>query len=57
MVINMEWGAFGSRKAFLPRTLIDQAIDQLSPNPDQQWFEKMISGFYLGGNMIVRESR
>lgn len=44
MVINMEWGNFWS--AHLPRTSYDVALDEDSPNPNEQGFEKMISGMY-----------
>jgi len=46
MVINMEWGNF--RSPFLPRTFADEIVDKDSVNPGDQWFEKMISGMYLG---------
>jgi len=46
MVINMEWGSF--RSPFLPRTFADEIVDKDSVNPGDQWFEKMISGMYLG---------
>ncbi|XP_022756214.1 hexokinase-3-like [Durio zibethinus] len=50
MVVNMEWGNFWS--AHLPRTSYDIELDAESPNPNDQGFEKMISGMYLGD--IVR---
>uniref|UniRef100_A0A7N0THQ8 Phosphotransferase n=1 Tax=Kalanchoe fedtschenkoi TaxID=63787 RepID=A0A7N0THQ8_KALFE len=50
MVINMEWGNFWS--SHLPRTSYDIELDAESPNPNDQGFEKMISGMYLGD--IVR---
>ncbi|PHU03116.1 Hexokinase-3 [Capsicum chinense] len=50
MVVNMEWGNFWS--SHLPRTSYDIALDVASPNPNDQGFEKMISGMYLGD--IVR---
>ncbi|XP_022958676.1 hexokinase-3-like [Cucurbita pepo subsp. pepo] len=50
MVINMEWGNFWS--SHLPRTSYDIDLDFDSPNPNDQGFEKMISGMYLGD--IVR---
>ncbi|XP_061374117.1 hexokinase-3-like isoform X1 [Gastrolobium bilobum] len=50
MVVNMEWGNFWS--SHLPRTLYDIELDAESPNPNDQGFEKMISGLYLGD--IVR---
>ena len=56
MVINMEWGAFGSGsggRALLPLTDIDHRVDSTTPNPGKQRFEKMISGQYLGELMRV----
>ncbi|KAL7113490.1 hypothetical protein ACP275_04G064100 [Erythranthe tilingii] len=50
MVVNMEWGNFWS--SHLPRTSYDVDLDADSPNPNDQGFEKMISGMYLGD--IVR---
>ncbi|KAL0459170.1 UNVERIFIED_CONTAM: Hexokinase-3 [Sesamum latifolium] len=50
MVINMEWGNFWS--SHLPRTPYDAELDADSPNSNDQGFEKMISGLYLGD--IVR---
>ncbi|XP_022930534.1 hexokinase-3-like [Cucurbita moschata] len=50
MVINMEWGNFWT--SHLPRTTYDIDLDADSPNPNEQGFEKMISGMYLGD--IVR---
>ncbi|OIT29865.1 PREDICTED: hexokinase-3-like [Nicotiana attenuata] len=50
MVVNMEWGNFWS--SHLPRTSYDIDLDIASPNPNDQGFEKMISGLYLGD--IVR---
>ncbi|XP_076916080.1 hexokinase-3-like [Bidens hawaiensis] len=50
MVINMEWGNFWS--SHLPRTSYDIDLDVESQNPNDQGFEKMISGMYLGD--IVR---
>ncbi|CAN4119791.1 unnamed protein product [Withania somnifera] len=50
MVVNMEWGNFWS--SHLPRTSYDIDLDVASPNPNDQGFEKMISGMYLGD--IVR---
>ncbi|XP_022153069.1 hexokinase-3-like [Momordica charantia] len=49
MVVNMEWGNFWS--SHLPRTY-DIDLDFDSPNPNDQGFEKMISGMHLGD--IVR---
>ncbi|KAJ6299496.1 hypothetical protein OIU76_020461 [Salix suchowensis] len=50
MAVNMEWGNFWS--SHLPRTSYDIDLDSESPNPNDQGFEKMISGMYLGD--IVR---
>ncbi|MED6146515.1 hypothetical protein PIB30_035131 [Stylosanthes scabra] len=50
MVVNMEWGNFWS--SHLPRTSYDIDLNAESPNPNDQGFEKMISGMYLGD--IVR---
>ncbi|XP_021278535.1 hexokinase-3 [Herrania umbratica] len=50
MVVNMEWGNFWS--SHLPRTSYDIELDAESPNSNDQGFEKMISGMYLGD--IVR---
>ncbi|CAH9070581.1 unnamed protein product [Cuscuta europaea] len=46
MVVDMEWGNFWS--SHLPRTSYDSDLDADSPNPNDQGFEKMISGMYLG---------
>jgi hexokinase len=48
MAINCEWGAFDNEHLVLPRTKYDEAIDNDSPRPGQQAFEKMIAGLYLG---------
>lgn len=49
MVVNMEWGAFGSNGCldFL-RTSYDYEIDNCSLNPGKQVYEKMMSGMYMG---------
>ncbi|XP_078445122.1 hexokinase-like 1 isoform X2 [Wolffia australiana] len=46
MVVNIEWGNFWS--SHLPRTPYDVELDEESPNKNDQGFEKMISGMYLG---------
>lgn len=46
MAINCEWGAFDH--GVLPRTPYDTSIDNDSPRPGQQAFEKMVAGLYLG---------
>ncbi|EKG16442.1 hypothetical protein MPH_06352 [Macrophomina phaseolina MS6] len=48
MAINCEWGAFDNDLKVLPRTRYDEIVDQESPRPGQQRFEKMVAGFYLG---------
>ncbi|RKO87403.1 hypothetical protein BDK51DRAFT_16571 [Blyttiomyces helicus] len=48
MVINMEWGAWGSEGVLLPTTSYDKQLDRASANPRAQIYEKMISGLYLG---------
>ncbi|KAK9449628.1 hexokinase-domain-containing protein [Limtongia smithiae] len=48
MAINCEWGAFDNEHVILPRTPYDIQIDNDSPRPNQQAFEKMIAGLYLG---------
>ena len=48
IAINCEWGAFDNEHKILPRTKYDIIIDKDSPRPDQQAFEKMIAGLYLG---------
>ncbi|KAK9382850.1 hexokinase-domain-containing protein [Kockiozyma suomiensis] len=48
MAINCEWGAFDNEHVVLPRTAYDVQIDNESPRPNQQSFEKMIAGLYLG---------
>ncbi len=48
MAINCEWGAFDNEHKILPRTKYDISIDEDSPRPGQQAFEKMIAGLYLG---------
>jgi hexokinase len=48
MAINCEWGAFDNEHKVLPITPYDNMIDENSPRPGQQAFEKMIAGLYLG---------
>lgn len=51
MVVNMEWGGFGSGEGgrrLLPIMDVDQLLDAATPNMTKQRFEKMISGEYLG---------
>ena len=48
IAINCEYGAFDNEHYVLPRTPYDVIIDEDSPRPGQQAFEKMIAGLYLG---------
>ena len=48
IAINCEYGAFDNEHVVLPRTPYDVIIDNDSPRPGQQAFEKMIAGLYLG---------
>ena len=48
MAINCEYGAFDNAHDVLPRTPYDKQIDQESPKPGEQAFEKMSAGLYLG---------
>lgn len=48
IAINCEYGAFDNEHVVLPRTQYDILVDEDSPRPGQQAFEKMIAGLYLG---------
>ncbi|KAI5290003.1 hexokinase A [Ascosphaera acerosa] len=48
VAINCEYGAFDNEHVVLPLTKYDHIIDQESPRPGQQAFEKMTAGLYLG---------
>lgn len=48
MAINCEYGAFDNRHRVLPRTKYDKQIDEQSPKPGEQTFEKMSAGLYMG---------
>lgn len=48
MAINCEYGAFDNAHRVLPRTKYDVEIDEESPRPGQQTFEKLSAGLYLG---------
>lgn len=48
MAINCEYGSFDNEHLVLPRTKYDVDVDEQSPRPGQQAFEKMTSGYYLG---------
>merc|ERR1719184_417909 len=49
-VITIEWG--GLNKG-LPRTDVDRYIDENSDHPGNHFFEKMISGLYLGRMVLL----
>ena len=46
MVINMEWGSYISD--LLPMTADDYASDAAGANPGKCFFEKLISGMFMG---------
>ena len=48
IAINCEYGSFDNEHVVLPLTKYDHLIDETSPRPGQQAFEKMIAGLYLG---------
>lgn len=48
MAINCEYGAFDNEHLVLPRTKYDVELDDDSPRPGEQAFEKMSAGLYLG---------
>ncbi|KDN63398.1 putative hexokinase [Colletotrichum sublineola] len=48
MALNTEWGGFDNKLEVLPTTEYDRELDRDSVNPDDQHFEKRISGMYLG---------
>lgn len=48
IAINTEYGAFDNERKVLPTTKYDRLIDETSPRPGQQMFEKMVSGLYIG---------
>ncbi|QPG76209.1 hypothetical protein FOA43_003595 [Brettanomyces nanus] len=54
MLINCEYGSFDNIHKVLPRNTYDKEIDEESPRPGQQTFEKMTSGYYLGE--LIRKS-
>lgn len=48
MVINSEWGAwYDEYPQMLPHTHYDKTLDKESTNPNEQLFEKRVSGMYL----------
>ncbi|PSR92361.1 hxk, hexokinase [Coniella lustricola] len=48
IAINCEYGAFDNTHCVLPRTKYDVEIDNKSPKRNEQAFEKMSAGLYLG---------
>lgn len=48
MIVNTEWGSFDNQMSVLPDTPYDRALDEESPNPGIQMFEKRVSGMFLG---------
>jgi len=44
MIVNMEWGNFDKVRL----TRYDRQVDEASVNPGAMYFEKMVSGMYLG---------
>ncbi|KAH8695128.1 putative hexokinase [Talaromyces proteolyticus] len=48
VAINTEYGAFNNDRKVSPRTKFDRAIDEASPRPGQQLYEKMVAGLYIG---------
>ncbi|PPJ56244.1 hypothetical protein CBER1_06375 [Cercospora berteroae] len=48
MAINCEYGAFDNGHHVLPRNKYDLEIDEASPRPGEQIFEKLSAGHYMG---------
>lgn len=48
MLVNCEYGSFDNAHKVLPRNSYDIYIDENSPRPGQQTYEKMSAGYYLG---------
>ncbi|KAH7311448.1 hexokinase [Stachybotrys elegans] len=48
MALNTEWGGFDRDLSVLPTTTFDDDLDRESVNPQDQYYEKRISGLYLG---------
>ena len=48
MIVVTEWGSFGENGGILPTTEVDAEIDKMSTNPGVQYFDKMITAFYMG---------
>ena len=51
MVINMEWGSYISE--LLPMTADDYASDANGTNPGKCFFEKLISGMFMGESVSI----
>lgn len=51
MVINMEWGSYISE--LLPMTADDYASDAAGANPGKCFFEKLISGMFMGESVSL----
>lgn len=54
MVINMEWGGYISE--LLPMTADDYASDASGANPGKCFFEKLISGMFMGESVGFQQS-
>ncbi|KAF4688854.1 hypothetical protein FOZ60_002371 [Perkinsus olseni] len=48
LVVNTEWGGYSFRNVPSVLNCYDEAVDRSSPNKGKQYFEKTISGMYLG---------
>ncbi|KAI2616288.1 glucokinase glkA [Hypoxylon sp. NC1633] len=48
MFINTEWGSFDNHLSVLPITPYDVELNEHSVNPQNQMFEKRVSGMFLG---------
>lgn len=51
MVVNMEWGSYISD--LLPMTADDYASDAAGANPGKCFFEKLISGMFMGESVSL----
>lgn len=48
MLISIEWGSFDNGLLVLPNSPYDNEVNEMSVNPDNQMFEKRVSGMFLG---------
>ncbi|EER04606.1 Hexokinase-7, putative [Perkinsus marinus ATCC 50983] len=48
LVVNTEWGGYNFKEVPSVLNCYDEAVDKASPNMGKQYFEKTISGMYLG---------